>query len=77
MEAETAQGIALRALSLGRAGRARGAAHPSLATEVAGLRFRNPLGLAAGFDKNAEAVLPLGELAGWLQQHAAVKCALP
>ncbi|MXO75389.1 quinone-dependent dihydroorotate dehydrogenase [Altererythrobacter aerius] len=26
-----------------------------LATEVAGIRFANPLGLAAGFDKNAEA----------------------
>jgi two-component system chemotaxis response regulator CheB len=25
----------------------------------------------------AEAVLPLGQLAGWLQQQAAVKCALP
>jgi len=59
MDAETALGIALRALSLGLAGRDRGADHPSLATEVAGLRFRNPLGLAAGFDKNAEAVLPL------------------
>lgn len=28
-------------------------AHPSLEREVAGLRFKNPLGLAAGFDKNA------------------------
>lgn len=28
--------------------------HPSLVTEVAGLRFPNPVGLAAGFDKNAE-----------------------
>lgn len=30
--------------------------HPSLVQEVAGLRFRNPVGLAAGFDKNAELV---------------------
>ena len=30
--------------------------HPDLVTEVAGLRFRNPVGLAAGFDKNAEMV---------------------
>ncbi len=28
--------------------------HPSLVREVAGLRFPNPVGLAAGFDKNAE-----------------------
>jgi dihydroorotate dehydrogenase len=27
---------------------------PSLVTEIAGLRFPNPVGLAAGFDKNAE-----------------------
>ena len=59
MDAETAHGIALRALSLGLAGQDRGADHPSLKTEVVGLRFRNPLGLAAGFDKDAEAVLPL------------------
>ena len=59
MDAETAHGIALRALALGLAGRDRGADHPSLMTEVAGLNFRNPLGLAAGFDKNADAVLPL------------------
>ncbi|TGE20275.1 quinone-dependent dihydroorotate dehydrogenase [Hymenobacter aquaticus] len=29
-------------------------AHPSLEREVFGLKFRNPVGLAAGFDKNAE-----------------------
>ncbi len=29
---------------------------PSLVTEVAGLKFKNPVGLAAGFDKNAEMV---------------------
>ncbi|PWJ53381.1 dihydroorotate dehydrogenase [Dyadobacter jejuensis] len=30
--------------------------HPDLVQEVAGLTFRNPVGLAAGFDKNAEMV---------------------
>jgi dihydroorotate dehydrogenase len=30
--------------------------HPSLEREVAGLRFPNPVGLAAGFDKNGEMV---------------------
>lgn len=29
---------------------------PVLATTVLGLRFSNPIGLAAGFDKHAEAV---------------------
>jgi dihydroorotate dehydrogenase len=28
--------------------------HPSLETEVFGLKFKNPVGIAAGFDKNAE-----------------------
>src|SRR5690606_18463190 len=32
---------------------------PSLRTAVAGLRFSNPVGIAAGFDKNAEALNPL------------------
>jgi dihydroorotate dehydrogenase len=30
--------------------------HPALQTQVVGLRFPNPVGLAAGFDKNATAV---------------------
>lgn len=32
---------------------------PSLRTSVAGLRFENPVGIAAGFDKNAEVLNPL------------------
>jgi dihydroorotate dehydrogenase len=28
--------------------------HPSLEQDIAGIHFRNPIGLAAGFDKNAE-----------------------
>jgi len=36
--------------------------HPVLEKEVFGLRFRNPVGLAAGFDKDAELVLPLSDL---------------
>ena len=28
--------------------------HPSLEREVFGIRFQNPVGIAAGFDKNAE-----------------------
>jgi dihydroorotate dehydrogenase len=37
-------------------------AYPLLAVERLGLRFRGPLGLAAGFDKNAVAVPALGAL---------------
>lgn len=35
---------------------------PRLAVEAFGLRFPNPVGIAAGFDKNAEAVDPLFSL---------------
>ena len=44
------------------AGARRPAADPRLAVEVAGLRFRSPLGLAAGFDKSARAVPLLSSL---------------
>ena len=46
-----------------RAPRRRGAPDPRLAVEALGLRLPNPIGLAAGFDKNAEvpgAMLKLG-----------------
>ncbi|RFP66096.1 quinone-dependent dihydroorotate dehydrogenase [Hymenobacter lapidiphilus] len=36
--------------------------HPNLEREVLGLPFRNPVGLAAGFDKNAELTDELGAL---------------
>ncbi len=62
IDAETAHGWALHALSAGLAGRSAPDAHGSLACEVMGLRFDNPLGLAAGFDKNAVAVRPLMRL---------------
>jgi dihydroorotate dehydrogenase len=62
LDAEAAHGLALRALNAGLAGADRGADDPVLATSALGLRFRNPIGLAAGFDKNAEAVAPLMRL---------------
>jgi dihydroorotate dehydrogenase len=36
--------------------------HPSLSVEVAGLRFPNPIGLAAGFDKSGAAIATLAGL---------------
>lgn len=62
LDAETAHGIALKTLAAGLAGRDAGTDDPVLATEAFGLRFRNPIGLAAGFDKDAVAVLPLMRL---------------
>jgi dihydroorotate dehydrogenase len=51
---ETAHRLALRALA-GRGGTAREADDPILACRRWGLAFPNPVGLAAGFDKDAEA----------------------
>jgi dihydroorotate dehydrogenase len=61
LDPEDAHRLALRGLALGLGGRAE-VADPVLAVEALGLRFANPLGLAAGFDKDAEAVLPLMRL---------------
>ncbi|WP_198369683.1 quinone-dependent dihydroorotate dehydrogenase [Roseomonas rosulenta] len=62
LDAETAHGLALKALAAGLAGRDSGADDPMLESHVLGLRFRNPIGLAAGFDKDAVAVAPLMRL---------------
>lgn len=62
LDAETAHGLALRALGAGLAGRDTAPDEPVLATRAFGLEFRNPIALAAGFDKDAVAVLPLMRL---------------
>ncbi|MFZ4411292.1 MAG: dihydroorotate dehydrogenase (quinone), partial [Paracraurococcus sp.] len=62
LDAETAHGLALKGLRAGLAGRDTAPDDPVLATTAFGLAFRNPVGLAAGFDKNAEAVAPLMRL---------------
>lgn len=42
--------------------------HDNLAQNIHGLKFYNPIGLASGFDKNAEAVRPLASLGfGYLE----------
>jgi dihydroorotate dehydrogenase len=62
IDPERAHGLGLTALAgwarLG-APLAPRADHPRLATTVAGLRFANPLGVAAGLDKDARAVAGL------------------
>ena len=62
LDPEDAHTLALRALAAGLGGRGRGKDDPVLATSAFGLRFSNPLGLAAGFDKNAVAIHPLMRL---------------
>ncbi|WP_374730636.1 quinone-dependent dihydroorotate dehydrogenase [Aliirhizobium terrae] len=60
---ETAHGMSIAALKTGVLPSCAIKADPRLAQTVAGIRFENPLGLAAGYDKNAEvpdAMLKLG-----------------
>lgn len=52
---EKAHRAAIKALQMGLAPKSS-YTHASLATEIAGLKLPSPVGLAAGFDKNAEAV---------------------
>lgn len=59
LDAERAHEMALRALRLGLAPRPGPVTSPRLATRLAGLALANPVGLAAGFDKDAVAVAPL------------------
>jgi dihydroorotate dehydrogenase len=56
LEAERAHGLAILAMRLGLAAENPAGDPASLATTVAGLAFANPIGLAAGFDKDAVAL---------------------
>jgi dihydroorotate dehydrogenase len=62
MDPERAHDLALLALRAGLVGADPAEDDPILATQAFGLSFRNPVGLAAGFDKDAVAVLPLMRL---------------
>jgi len=58
LDAEQAHGLAVKALKAGLGPRGR-ADDPILATSLAGLSLPNCVGLAAGFDKNAEVFGPM------------------
>jgi dihydroorotate dehydrogenase len=63
LDPETAHGVTIAALKLGVLGHTTERDDEILGTTVWGLRFANPIGLAAGFDKHAEvpdAMLRLG-----------------
>ena len=62
IDPETAHDFALKALRWGLAGHASGADDPVLAVTVLGRTFSNPIGLAAGFDKDAVAAAALMRL---------------
>ncbi len=59
LDPELAHTLALKALKAGLATLPGPVTSPRLVCTLAGLSLPNPVGLAAGFDKNAEAVAPL------------------
>jgi len=59
LDPETAHGLTLKALAAGLAPRATEPDDPLLATRVWGRAFSNPVGLSAGFDKDAEVMAPM------------------
>jgi len=61
VDPEAAHGLALKALKLGLVPSAGVLTSPRLKTSLAGMELPNPLGLAAGFDKNAEVLHPLAK----------------
>ncbi|MDW4498706.1 quinone-dependent dihydroorotate dehydrogenase [Sulfitobacter sp. D35] len=75
---ERAHGLALAALRSGLTAAPGPISSDRLRIEVAGLVLANPLGLAAGFDKNAQAVRPLSRAGfGFVEVGAATPLAQP
>lgn len=72
IDPETAHGLAIRALKAGLGPRGGPFTSPRLATTIAGMHLPNPVGLAAGFDKNAVALHALSRCGfGFLEVGAA------
>lgn len=72
LDPETAHGLALKALNAGLGPRSGPVTSPRLRTTLAGLDLPNPVGLAAGFDKNATALHALAKTGfGFLEVGAA------
>lgn len=76
LDPETAHGLAIRALQMGLAPAPGVVSTPRLKTTLAGIDLPNPVGLAAGFDKNATAIAPLSLTGfGFLETGAATPLA--
>lgn len=59
LDAETAHNFTLKALKTGLVPGAKATSDERLSQSLWGLKFRNPVGLSAGFDKNAEVIAPM------------------
>jgi dihydroorotate dehydrogenase len=78
LDPETAHGLALKALNAGLGPRSGPVTSPRLRTVLAGLDLPNPVGLAAGFDKNATALHALSKTGfGFFEIGAATPRAQP
>jgi len=78
IDPETAHGLALTALNTGLGPRGGPVTLQRLRTNLAGLDLLNPIGLAAGFDKNATALHALARTGfGFLEVGAATPRAQP
>ncbi len=78
IDPETAHGFAINALKMGLAPRPGPITSSRLRTSIAGLDLLNPVGLAAGFDKNAEAITPLSQAGfGFIEVGAATPLPQP
>ncbi|HHY50339.1 MAG TPA: quinone-dependent dihydroorotate dehydrogenase [Alphaproteobacteria bacterium] len=62
MDPEIAHAATISALKLGLAPEQQEPDPPELATTLCGLELRNPVGMAAGFDKNGEVPKPLARM---------------
>ena len=75
---ETSHGLSIAALKSGLAPLSGQVTTPRLATTIAGLDLPNPIGLAAGYDKNAEVIAPLTKAGfGFIEVGAATPRAQP
>ena len=78
LDPEQAHGLSIRALNMGLAPLPGAITSPRLKTTLAGMALPNPVGLAAGYDKNAEALSPLTRAGfGFVEVGAATPRAQP
>ena len=78
LDPETAHGLAIRAMRAGLTPATAPDRFPRLATRLAGIDLPNPVGLAAGFDKNATALAPLSRAGfGFVEVGAATPLPQP
>lgn len=78
IDPETAHGVAMAALRTPFVAQPGPVTSTRLRTSLAGMDMPNPVGLAAGFDKNAAAIAPLSQAGfGWIEVGAATPLPQP